>query len=137
MASVSQSDFGVNVPTPNSNYYRPTAIIAEGREVVFASTQSVVMGTHPKIPNVVIIGNLGIDLPEDYVAGALSHEEIHNTLNKLGEDEREISVSFLDRIGRAVTELDDNGLALEGIMEENFRQFKTRKVLYRARGIFH
>jgi hypothetical protein len=90
------------------------------------------MGTHPDIPNLIIIGNLGRDLPEEFVVPALSHEEIHNTLNKLGVGEKHASVSFLDRIGKAVTELDVSGLALEGIMEESFRQYRVKKVLNRT-----
>lgn len=114
-----------------TGYFRPSEMTFEGREVVFASKQHVVMGTHPNIPDLIIIGNLGSDLPEEFVAPALSHEEIHNALNKLGACEKEASVDFLDRIGSAVTELESSGLASEEIVEARVRQFRARKVLNR------
>jgi hypothetical protein len=114
-------------------YFRPSEAPREGREIVFAASQPVVMGTHPSIPNLIVIGNLGRDLPEEYVVPALSHEEVHNALNKLGSVEKAASIGFLDRIGRAVTELDASGLASETNMDSTFRQFRAKKILNRMR----
>jgi hypothetical protein len=127
-----ESDFVVRTPAPNSAYFRPESPPLEGREVIFARSQLVVMGTHPEIPNVVIIGRLGYDLPEDYVAPALSHEEIHNAMNKLGESEKSASSAFLDQIGSAVTQLDSSGLASEFVMESIFDDFRSWKKVKHA-----
>lgn len=115
----------------SSPYFRPSQVPREGREVVFASSQPVVMGTHPSIPNLIVIGNLGRDLPEEYVVPALSHEEIHNALNKLGAVEKAASIHFLDRIGRAVTDLESSGLATETDMDSTFRHYRAKKILNR------
>jgi hypothetical protein len=123
------SNFGAQ--TSNTTYYRPGGSISQGREVVFAVSQNVVMGTHPNIPNLIIIGKLGTDLPEEFVASALSHEEIHNSLNKFGESEKVASISFLDQIGSAVTELEATGLASEKAIESRIEQFRVRKRLNR------
>jgi hypothetical protein len=120
-----------NAQSSNSEFFRPSTFPSEGREVVFAPRQSVVMGTHPNIPNLIIIGNLGTNLPEEFIVPALSHEEIHNTLNKLGEAEKAASISCLDHIGKAVTDLDATGLAAEGVMEEGYRQFHAKRILNR------